>query len=124
LLSTWLTLSALLLVAGSLILVFGVLPIATCKTCEGKGKYILIKPEDVVVIPGYKNGDVVRMKTVEHRPAYSATCPICHGDGRMTFYRKWSVPTQIDSAVGELTPEGPITTSTEMPDEDSVQKDR
>ncbi|MBI3857053.1 MAG: hypothetical protein HY293_15310 [Planctomycetes bacterium] len=120
----WLLLGAGLLLAGTLGLVFGVLPLAACPTCDGKGKYLFLFPEDVVLDPGGKQGDEIRKRKVEHRPAYSIKCERCRGRGRMTLFQKWTgrAPAQGDAALLELEPEGPITTTEELPVEPPPKK--
>ena len=118
--------TAALLCVGVLVLVFASLPIATCPTCDGLGKYRFTEPDDVVIDPGSRGPDGIRMKKIEHRPAINVRCHRCRGEGRMTYYRRWTGPVVDTSDAGILhgEPEGPITTSEVMPDDPPVKKGR
>jgi len=114
----WLWLVTIGLVAVTLVIVLGVIPIAVCARCDGRGKIVGIPAADVVVDPGGTTFDSLTMKVVEHRPTYSFVCELCGSKGRVPFVRKWISPTTFD--VGELVPDGPITTTLE-PDQNPAR---
>ena len=104
-----LVLASGVIVLGVLGFTLGLLPLADCRFCAGKGRFIWEEAKDVMLFSASESRCFGRFETRIRQPALSSGCGICSMSGRTTLFERWRVGQrkQVVQELMEVQEEGP-----------------